>query len=71
MPPQHPINRLLAVAAGLRLLATELNEIQGETPVALVYWAHEIERSITGLRQDASAVPLESVDPSTPSRSIT
>jgi hypothetical protein len=55
MVPPHPINRLLAVAQGLRELAAELEEIQGEAPASLLWWAEEIDRAIADLRKAASS----------------
>jgi hypothetical protein len=47
----NPITRLFAVAEGLRALAAELEDIQGEVPLNLVWWADEIDRSIADLRR--------------------
>jgi hypothetical protein len=51
--PPHPINRLLTVADGLRALAAELGEIQGEVPLNLVWWSEEIDRAIADIRKAA------------------
>jgi hypothetical protein len=55
MVPPHPVNRLLAVAEGLRELAAELEEIQGEVPANLVWWAEEIDRAVADLRKAAAS----------------
>ena len=54
MPPPHPVNRLLAVADGLRALAAELEDIQGEPPLNLLWWATEIDRAVADLEKAAS-----------------
>jgi hypothetical protein len=46
----HPINRLAAVAVGLRALAAELEDIEGEAPQNILWWASEIEDAIAELR---------------------
>jgi hypothetical protein len=51
--PPHPINRLLTVADGLRALAAELEEIQGEVPLNLVWWSEEIDRAVADIRRAA------------------
>jgi hypothetical protein len=51
----NPITRLLAVSAGLRELAAELEEIQGEVPPSLVWWAEEVERAVADLRKAAAS----------------
>jgi hypothetical protein len=38
MVPPHPVNRLLAVSQGLRVLAAEIEEIQGEPAMNLLWW---------------------------------
>jgi hypothetical protein len=53
----HPINRLLTVADGLRALAAELEDIQGEVPLNLVWWAEEIHRAVADLRMAATGAP--------------
>jgi hypothetical protein len=55
VPPPHPISRLVNVAEGLRALSAELEEIQGEKPLNLVWWAEEIEQAIDDLRKLAVA----------------
>jgi hypothetical protein len=51
MVPPHPVTRLVAVAEGLRALAAEIQEIQGEPPLNLLWWAEEIDRAILDLRR--------------------
>jgi hypothetical protein len=50
VPPPHPILRLAEVATGLRALAAELEEIDGEPPRNILWWASEIDAAITDLR---------------------
>jgi hypothetical protein len=57
MAPPHPVNRLLVVTHGLRALAAEIEEIQGEPAMNLLWWADEIDRAIVDLRQAASGAP--------------
>jgi hypothetical protein len=63
MPPPHPVNRLVGVARGLRALAAELEEIQGEVPPSLLWWAGEIDRAIADLRTLAADAPSRAVTP--------
>jgi hypothetical protein len=54
MVPPHPVNRLVAVAEGLRALSAELEDINGEPPTNLLWWADEIDRAIADLRKGSS-----------------
>jgi hypothetical protein len=51
MVSPHPVTRLVAVAEGLRALAAEIQDIQGEPPLNLLWWAEEIDRAILDLRR--------------------
>ena len=55
MPPQNPITRLEAVAAGLGALAAELESIYGGPAPNLLYWHNEIVEAVDELARAAQA----------------
>lgn len=58
VPIPHPLNRLAEVAAGMRALAAELERIQGEPPVNILWWAGEIEAAVEELQASVRDRPL-------------
>jgi hypothetical protein len=50
MPAPHPVVRLAQVAVGLRALAAELEDIDGQPPPNILWWASEIDEVIAELR---------------------
>jgi hypothetical protein len=55
MPPQNPLTRLEAVAAGLGALASELEKAYGAPAPNLVYWRNELVEVIDELLPEAEA----------------
>ena len=56
MPQQNLVTRLGAVAAGLGLLADELQKLYGEPTPNLLYWRKEIIEVIDEMTKPASSV---------------